>query len=577
MKLFPALVAALALSLTVQPAAARKKKEELPPPTGTLIENVSGVTPDGKGGIARFAALLIDDEGRIAEVFDEDDDLPERVAYKLDGEGRVMVPGMIDAHAHVMATGLRQMTLDLSMAKSLDEALARIAAYAAAHPDAPWILGGGWNQVQWGLDRFPTAAELDRATGNRPAYLERVDGHAGWVNGPALAAAGVTAATPDPEGGRIERLPGGKEPAGVLVDEAKALVAGKVPPPRASDRDTAFAEAQLVFLGNGVTALADMGTTIEDWQAFRRAADLGNLRVRIVSYAAGTEAMALIGGPGPSPWLYDDRLRLAGVKLWLDGALGSRGAWLKAPYADAPETTGLPMMTETQLGNLMSRAAIDRFQVAVHAIGDKANATVLSAIDELSNTYKGDRRWRIEHAQIVDPADIPRFGLHGAIASMQPQHEASDRTMAEARLGPGRLAGAYAWKSLKAAGATLAFGSDVPVEPAEPFLGLSVAISRQGADDQPPGGWQSQEALSFGEAFAAYTTGAAYAMFAEDRLGRLARGMRADFLFVDRDPSTATPAELRETKVLETWINGVRAWKADRPPAVAGPSAPETR
>ncbi len=544
-------------------ALAYPAQAKAPPATGTLIDNVAGVTPDGRGGIERFTGLLIDDKGRIAAVYRGKDKRPARVAYKVDGKGRVMVPGMIDAHVHVMDTGFARLTLDLSGARSLDEALLLVRGYVAAHPDRPWIEGTGWNQANWGLDRMPTAAELDRVTGGKPAYLTRVDGHAAWVNTAALAAAGVTGSTADPAGGRIERISGGRAPAGVLVDAAQDLVAGKVPPPRPSDRDTAFGEAQLAFLAQGVTAVADMGTTIQDWQAYRRAADKGNLRVRIVSYAGGVDDMALIGGPGPSPWLYGDRLKLQGVKLYLDGALGSRGAWLKAPYADAPGT-GLPRLNETQLGNLMSRAAIDNFQVAVHAIGDKANETVLDTIEQLSNTYKGDRRWRIEHAQVVDPADIARFARHGTIASMQPQHQASDRTMAEARLGPARLAGAYAWKSIAASGAPLAFGSDTPVEPAQPFLGMAVAVSRQGADGQPVGGWQPQERVTVAQALSAYTAGAAYAMFAEDRLGRLAQGMKADFLFVDRDPTTATPEALRQTKVLETWIDGVQAWSAAR-------------
>ncbi|MCJ2184953.1 amidohydrolase, partial [Novosphingobium sp. 1949] len=365
--------------------------------------------------------------------------------------------------------------------------------------------------------------------------------------------------TADPKGGRIVRAAGGA-PSGVLVDTAARLVADKVPVPRPEDRDTALGEAQRDLLSHGVTAIADMGTSIEDWQAFRRAGDGGHLRVRIVAYADSIANMALIGGPKPTPWLYDDRLKLAGVKLFLDGALGSRGAWLKAPYADDARTTGLPLLSQTQLGNLMSRAALDHFQVAVHAIGDKANAVVLDAIDELSATYKGDRRWRIEHAQIVDPADIARFGQHGVIASMQPQHETSDRFMAEARLGPDRLTGAYAWKSLAATGATLAFGSDTPVEPARPFLGMAAAISRQGADGEPAGGWQPQEILPPQAALAAYTTGAAYAMFAEDRLGRIAPGYRADFLFVDRDPLTADAAQMRAIHVEQTWIGGQLAW-----------------
>ncbi|HUD27610.1 MAG TPA: amidohydrolase family protein [Novosphingobium sp.] len=535
-----------------------------------LVDNVEGVTGDGKGGVERFEGFLIGPDGTVLQVFHKGDKRPKKVDYKVDGKGRVVVPGMIDAHAHVMGTGFAKMTLDLSAARSLDEALSRVAAWAAAHPDAPWILGSGWNQAQWGLDRMPTAAELDEVTGGKPAWLTRVDGHAGWANSAALAAAGITAATADPAGGEVLRVAGSKAPAGVFVDAATRLVEARLPRVRPEDRDTALGEAQLAFLASGVTTVADMGTTIEDWQTFRRAADTGALRVRVVSYAAGIDAMTLIGGPGPSPWLYDDRLKLNGVKLYLDGALGSRGAWLKAPYADDAKAKGLPQMSQTQLGNLMSRAAMDNFQVAVHAIGDEANATVLDSIEELSATYKGDRRWRIEHAQIVDPADIPRFGRNGVIASMQPQHEASDRTMAEARLGPQRLAGAYAWKSIAAAGATLAFGSDTPVEPAHPFEGLAVAVTRQGADGQPAGGWQPQEALTREAALAAYTTGAAYSLFAENRLGRIARGYRADFLFVDTDPMTATPADLRATKVMETWIGGKLAWSAAQDGGKAG-------
>ncbi|MCT2398211.1 amidohydrolase [Novosphingobium sp. HK4-1] len=549
--------------------------EEVPTVAGTLIDNVEGLTPDGKGGIEHFEGFLISPDGHVAEVYHAGDKRPERVQYKLDGRGRVVVPGMIDAHGHVMATGFAKMTLDLSSATSLDEALSRIAAWTAAHPDAPWILGSGWNQVQWGLDRMPTAAELDAGTGGKPAWLTRVDGHAGWANSAALEAAGITAATPDPEGGEILHIAGSGKPAGVFIDAATALIASKQPKARPEDRDTALGEAQLALLAQGVTAIADMGTSIEDWQAFRRAADIGHLRIRIVSYALSLDDMVLIGGPGPTPWLYGDRLKMNGLKLFLDGALGSRGAWLKAPYADDAKTSGLPQMTRTQLGNRMSRAALDNFQVAVHAIGDEANKTVLDAIDELSATYKGDRRWRVEHAQIVDPTDIPRFGEHGTIASMQPQHEASDRIMAEARLGPDRLAGAYAWKSIAATGATLAFGSDTPVEPARPFEGIAVAVTRQGPDGKPFLGWQPQEAISREAAINAYTTGAAYAMFAENKLGRIAPGYDADFLFVDTDPTLATPDEIRKTRVLETWIGGQRAWSAAKDEAAAQAPEPE--
>ncbi len=527
----------------------------------TLVDNVDGVTIDATGGIDRFTGLVIGDDGRIKQVLRRGDKRPDKPTYKVDGKGQFMVPGLIDSHGHVMGLGFAALTLDLSDTKSLAEALEKIGAYAKANPDRPWILGRGWNQELWPEKRFPTAAELDAVVPDRPVWLTRVDGHAGWANSKALAAGGVTATTRDPAGGKIERVSPGGKPAGVLVDTAMDLIDAKVPPPRPEDRDLALAKAQDILLSRGVTAIADMGTSIEDWQAFRRAGDNGTLRIRIMAYASGTEQMALIGGPGPSPWLYEDRLRLNGVKLYVDGALGSRGASLKAPYADAPGTRGLRITSDTQLKNLMSRAALDKFQVAIHAIGDEANMAVLSAIEDMADTYGGDRRWRIEHAQVVDPADIARFGKHGIIASMQPVHQTSDREMAEKRLGPDRLAGAYAWKTIQASGARIAFGSDVPVEVADPWAGWAAAISRTGPDGAPPGGWQPQERISREEAFAAYTVNGAYAGFAEGRFGRLVPGERADFLFIDRDPFLATPAELRATQVIEVWMNGRKVWE----------------
>jgi predicted amidohydrolase YtcJ len=531
-----------------------------PAQADTLVDNVDGMTLDAKGGIEHFTGLLVSDDGRIEQVFHRGDKRPAKVDYLVDGKNRVLMPGLIDAHAHVIQIGFAALALDLSDTKSLAEALGLIRAYAAAHPDRPWIIGRGWNQERWNLSRFPTAAELDAVVSDRPVWLERVDGHAGWANSRALALAGVTALTTAPTGGQIERLaPVGKapgKPAGVLVDTATELVDKAVPPPRPEDIDLALGKAQELLLARGVTAAADMGTSIEGWQAYRRAGDADTLRIRIMSYASGVKQMTLIGGPGPTPWLYDDRLRLNGVKLYADGALGSRGAALKAPYSDSPKSMGLRITADIQLKNLMSRAALDHFQVAVHAIGDEANAAVLTAIEELSVTYTGDRRWRIEHAQIVDPADIPRFGKNGIIASMQPIHQTSDRTMAEARLGPTRLAGAYAWKSIAAAGGKLAFGSDAPVELPDPWAGLAAATTRQGADGQPFGGWQPQEKITREAALAAYTSGAAYAGFAEGRFGRLVKGERADFLLVDRDPLLASPDDLRATKVLQTWVGG---------------------
>jgi predicted amidohydrolase YtcJ len=530
----------------------------LPALADTMVVHVNGITLDEKGQPRRFSALQFTPEGKVKALYQAKDKRP-KTEYQIDGKGRVMIPGLIDAHLHVMGTGFAALVLDLSDTRSLAEAQGKVAAYARANPTRPWIVGRGWNQEAWSLGRFPTAAELDAAVADRPVWLERVDGHAGWGNSAALAAAGVSAATRDPAGGRIERLASGA-PAGVLVDDAMALVDKIVPPPRPEDRDLAFDTAQRLLAARGLTAVADMGTSIEDWQAFRRAGDLGRLRLRIMSYALGVENMALIAGPGPTPWLYGDRLRLNGVKLYSDGALGSRGALLKAPYADAPQTRGIARIAGTQLKNLMSRAAMDNFQIAVHAIGDAANADALDAFEELSATYKGDRRWRIEHAQVVDPADIPRFGRLGVIASMQPIHQVSDRTMAEARLGPQRLAGAYAWRALAAAGARLAFGSDAPVELPDPFAGMAAAVTREDASGQPPGGWQPQERLDRVTALAGYTVQAAWAGFAESRFGRLTPGLAADFVFLDTDPLAASTDALRRARVLETWIGGVKVY-----------------
>tara|TARA_R110000850_G_scaffold6952_15_gene26283 strand:- start:178 stop:1851 length:1674 start_codon:yes stop_codon:yes gene_type:complete len=528
----------------------------------SLIENVNGMTLDSEGKVIRFTGMVIDDDGKVKQLLDRRDKRPREVDFQFDGKGRTLIPGFFDAHGHVMDMGFAALTLDLSDTKSLAEALARIAQYAADNPSRQWIIGSGWNQEVWGLGRFPTAAELDTVVADRPVFLSRVDGHAAWANSAAMRAAGVSAASKSPSGGNIIKI-GGK-PSGVFVDAAMGLFREAIPVPRPVERDLALGKAQDILLANGVTSIADMGTTMQDWQSYRRAGDKGQLKIRIVSYAAEIENMIAIGGPGPSPWLYDDHLKLAGVKLYVDGALGSRGALLKQPYADMPGESGLAMLSSAQLKNKMSRAAMDGFQTAVHAIGDKANDEVLSAIEELRETYKGDRRWRVEHAQIIDPADIPRFAATGTIASMQPVHQTSDRLMAEARLGAGRLAGAYAWKSLLDSGAVLAFGTDVPVESSDPFAGLAAAMTREDAAGQPFGGWMPEQRLSREQAWQAYSNGAAYAAFAEDRLGSLEPGKRADFLIIERDILLATPAQIRAMQVMETWIAGRPAFVRKR-------------
>ena len=536
-----------------------------------VIDNVNGIALDASGKVVRFRALLIDDEGKVEKLLPgryEDpprkkklkkgESWPKGPDFKLDGAGKTLIPGLIDAHGHVMDMGLAFITLDLSGTGSLAEAQARIRAYAAANPARKWIIGTGWNQESWGLGRFPTAADLDAAVSDVPVWLEHADGHAGWANSLAMRAANVTATAKAPPGGRIE-MAGGK-PSGLFVDKAMDLIQKAAPPPAPKDRDIALEKAQQALLANGVTGIADMGTSIEDWQAFRRSADRGALRVRIISYALGLENMVMIAGPEPTPWLYDDHLRMGGLNLVLDGALASRGAWLKTGYADAPGQRGMELIPSTQLRNMMSRAAMDNFQIAVDAVGDAANSELLDAITELGQTYKGDRRWRIEQAQIVDPSDLPRFGQNGIVASMQPARAVADRRMATARLGEARINGAYAWKAMLDNRVPLTFGSDVPTETPNPFVGMAVAMSREDGAGQPTGGWMPQQRVSFEAALDGYTRQAAFAGFAEKRFGSLIPGQRADFVIIDRDISVSRPADIRATQVLETWIGGKRVY-----------------
>lgn len=539
--------AAVALSMIATPALA-----------DGLVDNVNGITLDENGHVIHFSGLLIGNDGKVKKLMQSGDKRPDKLDWLSNQKGRTLLPGFIDAHGHVIDLGFRALELDLSDTNSLDEAKAKIAQYVKDNPEKKWILGGGWNQEKWGLGRFPTAADLDSVVGDRPVWLERADGHASWANTAAIKEAGVTAKTATLPGGRIEKI--GTEPAGVFVDAAQELIEKVVPQPLPKERDLALSKAQEILLAFGITATSDMGTSMDDWLSMRRAGDRGTLMVRIMSYGLGVDTAVRIGGNGPTPWLYNGRLRMGGVKLFADGALGSRGAWLLKPYSDAPGQSGAGFMTDDVLQNYMSRAAMDGFQVAVHAIGDRANRQVLDAIAAMSNTYKGDRRWRIEHAQIVDPADLPRFASLKVIASMQPTHATSDRKMAEARLGPDRLVGAYAWATMLKNGVPLAFGSDYPVESPDPWAGWAAAFTRQDANGEPYGGWRPEEKVTREQAWWAFTQGASYAGFAEDKFGRLAPGQYADFIIVDRDPTLSSASDLRQTKVEETWIGGYKVY-----------------
>ena len=522
----------------------------------TLISNINGlqVGPDGK--LQHFTGLLIGDDGKVIRPLGPLDDVGVKGRI-VDGGGRTLLPGLIDAHGHVADLGFAALRLDVTGTTSIADFQQRLRDYVAAHPEAKWILGFGWNQESWTEKRFPTTADLDAVVSDRPVVLERVDGHAVVANSAALKAAGVTAATRAPAGGEIHD--------GVFVDAARGLVEKSIPQPTLEQQDQALAKSQEILLGYGVTGVGAMSTSVADWQTFRRAGEAGRLQVRLMSYLTGTEAMQAV--PHPTDWLYGDRLRASGIKLFADGALGSRGAWLKQPYSDMPDTRGLQFHSDAEMLKLADTAAAAGFQVATHAIGDAADAQIIGVYEQLSKTYGRDRRWRIEHFQIADPADIPRLAPAGIIASMQPTHQTSDRLMAEKRLGPNRLAGAYAWQSVLKNGARLAFGTDFPVENPNPFPGLAAAISRQDMNGQPPGGWIPSERLTFDQALAAYTRGGAYAGFAEGKIGALEPGKWADFIFVDRDPTKVDPQSLARTQVLETWVAGKKVW--ERAPSAA--------
>ena len=532
-----------------------------PLPAKTLIVNANGYTMTAGGDLKQFTGLLVGDDGKVSALLARGDPEPvlTGVDFRLDAGGRTLLPGLIDAHGHVLSLGHRALSIDLSATTGLEEALEKIRVYAAANPRARWIQGGGWNQVAWKLGRFPTAAELDRAVSDRPVLSSRVDGHALWGNSLAIKASGITAKTRDPVGGRIERG-AGSAASGVFVDAAQDLISGVAPPPSGAEAEAALAKALEIMASVGLTGVGDAGVSPEDWTLYRSFGDSGRLTARIYALAGGMEALDRIAPVRPLPWLYGDRLTLQGVKLYADGALGSRGAWLKAPYSDDPTNRGLQFHAEAKLQNWISRASFAGFQVAVHAIGDAANKQVLEAFALNEPTYGKTLRHRIEHAQVVSPDDLPQFEKLGIIASVQPTHATSDKAMAADRVGEARLAGAYAWKSLVASGAKLALGSDFPVESPNPFFGLHAAITRQDQANQPDGGWRAQEALTRVQAFAGFTSGAAYAMRMEDRTGTLEPGKWADFILIDRDIFTSPAQDVWKTTVDETWLAGRRIY-----------------
>ena len=527
----------------------------------TLIDHVHGYTLS-QDRLVRFSALAFDNgrvlgTGTAAALRQRYPD-----ALHLDGHGATLLPGLIDAHGHVMLMGTSMTAIELTGSHTLAEAQERIAAYAGAHPDLQWLTGRGWNQVIWKLDRFPTAAELDAVTGERPAALGRVDGHALWLNTAALRAAGITRGTADPPGGRIERDAAG-HPSGVLVDKAMALANRVVPSASDAERAAALTAALRHMNSVGLTSVGDAWVTARDVALYRDFADRGLLTVRLYGMIGDTgEDFRALSPGGPLVGYGGNFLDVRAIKLYADGALGSRGAALLEPYSDAPEQRGLLFMSGAELEAKIETGLKAGYQVNVHAIGDAANRQVLDGFEAAYQAVGGRQlRNRIEHAQVVAPADIPRFVTLDLIASMQPTHATSDINMAEARIGSERLKGAYAWRSFLDQGTRIAGGSDFPLESDNPFFGLYSAVTRQDHQGRPAGGWHPEQAMTLTEAFRAFTLDAAFAQHQEQSKGSLEPGKLADFILVDRDLFRIPARDLWKIRVRETWVGGRQVYR----------------
>lgn len=466
--------------------------------------------------------------------------------------GGSATPGLVDAHAHLAGLAMALAEVDLRGARSIAEVVERVRRDA---PPDGWIVGRGWDQNLWPGAAMPTHDALTAAFPERPVWLRRVDGHAGWANQAALRAAKISATTPVPTGGELPLRdgPSGREPTGVLIDAAMDRM--PVPAPPAAELRRRLLIAQEHALARGLCGVHEMGVSPQVDAILRALAAEGLLRLRLVGYADEAWFAAGQGLPDmPDRPSAEDRYALQGVKIYVDGALGSRGAALLQPYSDRPGHTGMFQHAPGQLNEVVARVLGRGYQVAAHAIGDAAIRAVLDAL--AAARPAPDHRLRVEHAQIVDLADVPRFAELGAIASMQPTHATSDMPWAEQRIGAARLAGAYAWRRFLAAGVPLAFGSDFPVEEVEPTFGLYSAITRQDPRGEPPGGWLPDQRLTLAEALAAFTRGAAHAARREGWSGALAEGMLADLTCFAGDITQMPPLELRTAKVLATVIGG---------------------
>lgn len=497
----------------------------------------------------------------------------------FDLQGRSVYPGFTDAHGHVESLGASLLNLDLTGTSSPGEIRRRIEEWAKQLKPGQWIRGRGWDQNDWPEKNFPHHRDLDEVAGDVPVVLSRVDGHAVWVNRRVLEIAGITRETPDPEGGLIVRDPDGT-PTGVFVDAAVDLLQSVLPRPSEEDRSEAVRRSLAMCLSLGLTAVHDMGVDAEGLEVYRRLAGRGELPVRVYAVIEGSDT-ALVSASfarGPEVDLYNGMLTVRAIKMYADGALGSYGAALLEPYSDAPGNRGLTLTSSAVLSELCARAVERGFQVCTHAIGDRANAFVLdayeAALSRAAGANRADPRFRVEHAQVVAPADIPRFKELGVLPSMQPTHCTSDMPWAGVRLGEARLRGAYAWRSFLDAGSIIPGGSDFPVEHPNPLLGFHAAVTRQDVNGQPPDGWRADQRMSRIEALMSFTTWAAYAAFQERSRGSLEEGKLADMVVLSDDIMSIEAARIPRVQVDVTIVDGVIRYERTAVPPAAPHQSP---
>ncbi len=525
----------------------------------TAIHNVTGYTSTSTG-TQEFSVLVFSDKGRVVATGGESLLKEHPDAIRIDGKGQTLLPGLVDGHAHLYNYGFLARSLNLTGSASLGVALRQIAEYADSAPLVGWIQGRGWNQVLWDPQTFPSASDIDAVVVDKPVWLRRIDGHAGWANSRAMEIAGIDDDTPDPVGGKILRDENGKA-TGVFIDKAMGLIASHVPNPDKDDIRAAYRVASQNLLPYGMTGVHDAGVSIREAEVLISMADDGELGLRVYAMLSGAgQNLDKMGKPLKG--YANDMLDISSVKLYADGALGSRGAAMIEPYSDDPENHGLPFYTFDELTGFTHKANFMGFQVGIHAIGDRANRLALDAFEAVQGGEPSRLRNRIEHAQIIALEDIPRFAELGVIAAVQATHATSDMNMAEDRIGPDRIKGGYAWRRLLDSGAVLANGSDFPIELANPWHGLYAAVTRQNRASEPVGGWYADQALTRAEALHSFTLANAYAARQEDRLGSLEAGKWADFIVIDRDYFDVPASEIDDIRVLETWVAGKKVFAA---------------